>query len=410
MEKSRPKTILTVFSGRYDRMKVLIQYLQKAIALDLIQEVHLWNYTRKIADEYYIRSIANLKRVSHKTNTVYEFFTSINDNQILFQLKGQEKVCIYIQTSTQRQYEVWLGVANNRIGLLREGKQELSRGVCEGIINGYVYHTFMIQITKENELQVYRNNQKLMSTQIPRGQTIERTFVKSIDHPAKIRYSMVVNKGFYLMDTCIKKPWSDYYQYYIDDEYQQDVILKCDDDIMFIDLHRLSQFIHFCRNNPQCDLIFANTVNNGVSAFFQQNVYNWIPKSLMELEYPEGGVSGSLWDSGEKAHQLHRFFLTHSSIFLSQNLNSLINILSRFSINFFAIKGEKWSKLLYSGENDEEDLTVKKVANGICKNYFYSDFVVSHLSFFKQEDDPRLQVNTLIELYDQFANQYLATI
>jgi hypothetical protein len=50
------------------------------------------------------------------------------------------------------------------------------------------------------------------------------------------------------------------------------------------------------------------------------------------------------------------------------------------------------------------------VKEGILKNYFYSDFVVSHLSFFKQEEDIQLKVNELITLYDQFADQYLSTV
>jgi hypothetical protein len=76
--------------------------------------------------------------------------------------------------------------------------------------------------------------------------------------------------------------------------------MKCDDDIVFIDLYKLPNFINFIRNNNH-DLVFANTINNGVSAFFQQNKFELIPKTLMDLEYPPNGLCGSLWESGKKA-------------------------------------------------------------------------------------------------------------
>ena len=47
---------------------------------------------------------------------------------------------------------------------------------------------------------------------------------------------------------------------------------------MFIDLFKLPKFIEFVKNNDY-DLVFANTINNGVSAYYQQYKFNLIPKS-----------------------------------------------------------------------------------------------------------------------------------
>jgi len=414
MEKSSPKTILTVFSGRYDRMKVLVKYLRKAIDLDIIQEVHFWNFAKKESDALYLRSISNPKRLAGNARSFSELFLPLEHNQFTLDIRSAGNVCVMIQTTSGNQYEVWIGAVENRLTILRKGKQELGRVVQEGVVQPYSYKTFTFRIVSSC-FQIMVNQETttpFLSVPLdplsPEEERIERVWVKGEQHATKIRFVTTVNKGFYLLEPCIKKPWTNYYQYYIDEEYRHDVILKCDDDITFLDLRRLPQFITFCRLNPQCDLIFANTVNNGVSAFFQQNVYNVIPKTVMELEYPEGGLNGSLWESGEKAHQLHQYFLSHSDLFLHQNHNSLIQILSRYSINFFAIRGENWSKMIYSGDNDEEDITVKKVAEGTFKNFYYSDFVVCHLSFFKQEEDPRLKVDELVCLYDAFATQYLS--
>ena len=88
-----------------------------------------------------------------------------------------------------------------------------------------------------------------------------------------------------------------YYYHYCDPKYENDIIIKCDDDIVFIDILKLPNFINFIRLND-FDLVFPNTINNGVSAFIQQNKYNLIPKEIMTLEYPLHnniyGMCGSL--------------------------------------------------------------------------------------------------------------------
>ena len=68
------------------------------------------------------------------------------------------------------------------------------------------------------------------------------------------------------MDTC-EKSWKNYYTYYTDAKYKEDIILKCDDDIVFIDLSKLPEFIEFVKQHDY-DLVFAITINNGVSAYF----------------------------------------------------------------------------------------------------------------------------------------------
>jgi len=92
------------------------------------------------------------------------------------------------------------------------------------------------------------------------------------------------------------------YQYYGAnvDRYQNDIFLKCDDDIVFFDLDRLAEFIDFRRRNTGYFLLSANVVNNGVCAYFQQ-ASGAIPPGFDDYEMPRGGMCGSLWGSGAKA-------------------------------------------------------------------------------------------------------------
>jgi hypothetical protein len=148
-------------------------------------------------------------------------------------------------------------------------------------------------------------------------------------------------------------------------------------------------------------LVFANTINNGVSAYYQQNKYNLIHKDFMNLEYPPNGECGSLWENGKKAESLHNYFIENHLSFIDYNYNNeIISILSRFSINFFGYKGKNWHKISDCFVDDEYNLTVHYVNNRKFNNVLYSDFYVSHLSFYKQVET-NINSNDLIEKYNK---------
>ena len=149
----------------------------------------------------------------------------------------------------------------------------------------------------------------------------------------------------------------------------------------------MPNFINFIRLND-FDLVCANTINNGVCAFIQQNKYKLIPKELMTLEYPHQyniwGNCGSLWGDGLKAEQLHNYFIDNYYKFITHDYDKeIIQINSRFSINFFGYKGKHWHKIK-CWPHDEHLLTTDYVLNRKFINVFDSDFYVSHLSFYRQ--------------------------
>ena len=206
--------------------------------------------------------------------------------------------------------------------------------------------------------------------------------------------------------------FKNYYQHYDHPRYTNDIIIKCDDDIVFIDVNKLPGFIDFIKNNDN-DLVFANTINNGVAAFYQQTLLNLIPTSLMELEYPPNGFGGSLWESGKKAEELHNYFIENYDKFILCNSITkftYIQIRTRFSINFFGYKGKDWHKIKDCFIDDEHNLTtVYQQPPKSFKNVLYIPLVVSHLSFYKQIET-NINITDLINKYHALFNVYISRV
>jgi hypothetical protein len=384
--------ILTIFSGRKSNLQILTKYLQKALELKILDEVHFWNYTRNLYDETYLKSIANLKRSSSSGGGNYNLLTPvIENNSFELMVKASNDIHIklvdsdYLGKDFYQEYEIVLGGWDNTKSVVRENSNDLCSLIEENIADGNNYNTFKISIN-DNVLTISKNDRSLMSLKVVSNFNIKDVFFKT-GHGCvgNLKYKSSQNHGFYLMDPC-EKNWKSYYSHYADTEFEDDIVLKCDDDIVFIDLYKLPKFIQFIKTTDDYDLIFANTINNGVSAHFQQRKYNLIPYYLMNLEYPENGLNGSLWESGEKAQQLHDYFIENHNKFLNYNYNNeIIPISTRFSINFFGYKCKNWHKISDCWHDDEYNLTHEYSETKNFKNILYSDFYVSHLSFYKQQ-------------------------
>lgn len=395
------KTILTIFAGRESNINILRKYLQKALELNIIHEVHFWNNTRNISDENYLKTISNLKRTSSSYAGNYVLITPlIENNSFKLHVKASNDIHIKI-TNINTEYEIVLGGWNNTQSVIREYCNEICNLKKADIADGKFTNQFTIKI-ENNTLHILKNNELLMSQKIIDNFEINNIYFKTgYGSVGELSYNTTQNKGFYFMDTC-EKSWKNYYQYYSlnEFEYEYSTIIKCDDDIVFIDLNKLSKYIEFVKNN-EYNLVFANTINNGVAAYYQQNKYDLIPKELMDLEYPLGGWCGSLWEDGNKAENLHNYFIKNYKKFLDYEYNNeIIQIDSRFSINFFAIKGRDWHKICDCYNDDEFFLTVDFVTNRNFKNILYTDFYVSHLSFCRQ-NETGINLNILIEKYNK---------
>jgi len=395
------KTILTIFAGREPSLNILCKYLKKALDLKIINEVHIWNNTRNDSDEKYIKSISNLKRSSSAESNAYTLISpEIINNTFELNVCASNDIHIKItNANANTEYEIVLGGWSNTKSVIRVNNYEICSLNKNNVADGTCKHKYTVSISN-NVLNVNKDQDVIFSQKIIDGFEIKDVYFKTgYGSVGDLSYKTTRNHGFYLMDTC-EKSWKNYYTHYTNIDYENSVILKCDDDIVFIDLLKLPKFIEFVKNSNY-DLVFANTINNGTSAYFQQNTFNLIPKELMKFEYLRNGF-GSLWESGKKAEKLHNYFIQNYLSFLNYDYkDKVIDIDTRFSINFFGYKGKNWHKICDCYPNDDEhNLTVNCVLHRNFKNVLYADFYVSHLSFFKQLDE--LNYSDLIEKYNQF--------
>lgn len=394
------KNIISIFAGRKHNIEILKLYLQKALELNIIDEVHFWNFTKNFNDEEYLKTISNLKRTSSFNYGNYILITPIITNNS-FELNVKASNDIHIKISDMNtEYEIVLGGWDNTKSVIRENNKEIFYLVQNNVASND-YANFKI-IINNNKLDILKNDNLIITTKnIKNNFEIKKIFFKTgYNSIGDLMYTTTQNKNFYFMDTC-DKTWKNYYQYYTNKIFENDIIIKCDDDIVFIDINKLPNFIEFTKNNNY-DLVFANIINNGVSAYFQQNKYNLIPKNIMDLEYPAAG--GTLWENGKKAECLHNYFIENYKKFLDYNYNNnIIPINTRFSINFFAYKGKNWHKIKDSYIDDEYMLTVNYVQNRKFNNVLYSDFYVSHLSFFKQIETG-INIKDLIYKYKKLSD------
>ena len=393
--------IVTIFSGRKENIKILSKYLKNALDMNIINEVHFWNNARNQLDEEYLKSISNVRRTSSSGAGNYiQINTPIINNSFQLNIKSSNDIHVKIKNENL-EYEIVLGGWKNTKTVVREIKDNYINEIFtleqNGITDGNIYNMFDFLI-KDDILIIKKNNEIIFDTKVQRFNIEQIYFKTGHNSIGEVKYDTIINKGFYFMDTC-EKSWKNYYTHYNNKIYENDIILKCDDDIVFIDLHKLPDFINFIKNNDY-DLVFANTINNGVSAYYQQTKYKLIPKNLMDLELP-GCYGGTLWESGQKAEILHNFFIENNKLFIENDFNNEhIQINGRYSINFFGYKGKNWNKIQHCHTDDEYNLTVNYVKNNNFKNILYFNFCVSHLSFYRQVETG-INLTDLINKYNK---------
>ena len=183
-----------------------------------------------------------------------------------------------------------------------------------------------------------------------------------------------------------KSSWSEYYDYYTKDKFPDHIIIKSDDDIVFLDTKNFGQFIKNRIERQENILAFPSIINNGVGAFFQTHL-GLIPESLYKFIYQPAG--GDLWESADLCEKLHNYFIDNKDSWLLKTENGKtydLSIGDRFSINFFAILSKDLDifQEVKDWGDDEHALTVVTTGAHHRSHYIDLSFTVSHLSFQEQ--------------------------
>lgn len=185
-----------------------------------------------------------------------------------------------------------------------------------------------------------------------------------------------------------KNNWGTYYQHYaqIKNAHADDIVIKCDDDVWFLDTHSFADFIARRRLNRDPIAVFPNIINNGVCAHHQQKAGLWPRHKFGDLPYDT--FMGRVVRSGRLAHDMHTHFLNNSAAFLTMCKQlPIIKIPKgdRISINCFAVLGTDWHRLVI-GPHDEHELSVDLPNKYGREHAIDQAFVVAHGAFANQRD------------------------
>lgn len=161
--------------------------------------------------------------------------------------------------------------------------------------------------------------------------------------------------------------WDGYYKYYYENLNDEDILIKCDDDIVYIDVDTFEEYLRSVKNGQ---FYYPNIVNNDVCAYYQQkyNIHKLFDydvdfKKWCEKLQSDGGggpIPISDWyETFEKANQTHKLFLKNPNQFKLKN-KPLERYNSRISINMFACTGvtakNHFMKVFESNKNDDEEI------------------------------------------------------
>lgn len=429
------KTILVTFAGRRDRMGLLARYVDAAIARGLVDEWHVWQFARNDADIRWLRE--TFPAVQATPNNSEEYFRlpdllalREDKKRFSFRVRATNDVHIGLRRTSGEGccYEIVLGGWGNQVSAIRKfqngralrevtsrdpQQQSSVARATPGLLREFGFADVQIEIGGDG-LKVFFGNAPLLHDLEPIAagdfEILYRTgygangdwrFPQFANHPARL--FMTGPEAHHPAGALF---YNRAYQYYTAnaDIYANDIILKCDDDIVYFDLDNLDDFISFRRRNDQYFLVSANVVNNGVCAHFQQSM-GAIARNVMDCELPPGGLCGSIWNDGGKAEALHRLFLANPSSFYRPAASPIVWN-ERVSINFIALQGADLVHIPDLTTDDEHDLCYGVRKRAKKQNCIFPQFIASHLSFWRQE--AAMNVDELINDYRVLASDTLA--
>mmetsp|Transcript_26794 Transcript_26794/g.39640 ORF Transcript_26794/g.39640 Transcript_26794/m.39640 type:complete len:431 (+) Transcript_26794:79-1371(+) len=189
--------------------------------------------------------------------------------------------------------------------------------------------------------------------------------------------------------------WDEYYRSYERLMRDSDVLIKADDDILFVDTHRVRDFVKTVRKFPEVFLWSANVINNGISAGLQKND-GLLPLHVvdMKIEVNNPVTEHCLFRQADYGREIHHKFLRNPMSFLTPLPGKELRLIrSRLSINFVAFLGKNMDRVatyVEKAEDDDELGLTRHASEGWKKEKLvvYMPLVVSHASFGPQHIGP----------------------
>lgn len=195
-----------------------------------------------------------------------------------------------------------------------------------------------------------------------------------------------------------------YYSKYIEDD---DILIKCDDRIVYMDLDKFNKFVE---NITQDGLYIPNIVNNDVCAYFQHQEgchtlfnYNIDKTDLKNIVESIGNfkILSDWHKEYDKANSIHKMFLKNKNKFIihkNNNENNIIEYGSHIHLNIFGLRG-KYAKEMFKELTplilftDQTYFGLAPAHNKI-KHKICLEFICSYLAFDTQNKN-QLEKNYL---------------
>ena len=185
------------------------------------------------------------------------------------------------------------------------------------------------------------------------------------------------------------KHWDEYYMYYTNIGYNaEDILIKCDDDIVYIDTEQMCAYLNEIK---QGGLYFPNIVNNDVCAYVQTKfgVHNLVKDSDIYSKYGTDTVPLTNWHIGwymkyDCAAAAHSEFLGNQEKF---KINAAtFPWKGRISINMFGARFESIKQyfelfLKYGKSDDEAFFSYNLYKHVTSSNHIVPFMNVVHFAF-----------------------------
>lgn len=216
---------------------------------------------------------------------------------------------------------------------------------------------------------------------------------------------LVDENGKYSLKIPLKnlRSWDGFYNYYYDHINENDILIKCDDDIVYIDTNKFETFVNSITEDY---FYFPNIVNNDVLAYFQQqnNIHNLFDYNIPDINDRQYNYSNkwpltNWYDTFNKAKSIHELFIENPNKF-HLNDKELIHYKSRISINLFACKGTLIKKKFDNILNHDDEAYISSTSN--VGNIINLNCTVVHFQFGPQNHGNNLD-NSYLDKYKQLS-------
>jgi len=421
--------IMTCFAGRRNVIPILFRYAVDLLKRNLVQKFHVWNYAQDPEDEEWLKQSISTHRqpsaVLQMNTKNYEYqkvtLTLRTGDTIHFRVKARTNAQLLLHNRIDHKiYEITVGGFENTKSTICYGIQGILKTELKGsVLNAQEYVDVVLSVDKaKQELVVLMTGDKCMRYRLPSQLSLFEIYLSSWDSeeadweyydPFEFEVTGYQHEDkIALMNVSNKKVWQEYYKHYNSARYPNHIIIKCDDDVVFIDNDMFKSFIEARLKDNNHVLMFPSIINNEICSFIQA-AHDLIPPYVLSpVVYTPNGT-GVLWGSGKKAQRLHEYFLENHLDFIEKSKKiepqiQDINFADRISINFFAIKSNDLYVFQIIGNEDESELTQclpSIIGRGHC---LYMGFLVSHLAFANQRKtglDEYKIVNEYYQLSDQ---------